>query len=83
MAPRHGQPPRRAQAPRGSGAWAGLAPRSQGYMPSLILSLCLDQDPPERETQGEGPALNGLPELVWHRVPGGGGRLWEEGRGQS
>lgn len=33
-------------------------------MPSLILSLCLDQDPPEREARGEGAVLNRLPGLV-------------------
>lgn len=83
MAPGTGSCHAAGTGSRGSGAWAGLAPRSQGYMPSLILSLSLDRDPPEREAQGEGPALNRLSELVWHRVPGGGCRLWGEGRGQS
>lgn len=40
----------------GSQAWAGLAPRSPGYMPSLTLSVCLDPDSPEREIPGRGPS---------------------------
>lgn len=32
----------------GSQAWAGLAPRSPGYMSSLTLSVCLDPDPPRK-----------------------------------
>lgn len=81
MAPGHGQPPaRQAQASpgqQGLGAKLGLAwPHTlRGHVASLTLSLS-DQDPPERETLGRGPG-NRFQGLVWHRVPGGGGRLWE------
>ena len=85
MAPRHGQPPGSAgtglprEAGPGRQAWAGLAPHSQGYLPSLTLSLWT-KIPQKGRPQGQGPVINQFQGLVRHRVPGEGSRLWEEGK---
>lgn len=66
----------------GPGAKLGLA-WPHALRDTCPLSPCQSvwtQIPQKGRSQGEGPVINRFQGLVWHRVPGGGGRLWEEGK---